>query len=363
MSLIYVIYKYIMTFVQISPEEYDRLIKNKNKIYDMTKKFSTPEILNKYREEDENINKNILNDENNEKYLQNLSKIYDKNLSKYFKEKENENKNVNKNMQLVEKEDLDYKFNSMQDIVNSFNKVFSKYKIPYNPQDRSRGVKIAFLLRKMNENIEVPRSVYRLFENNLRRLQKISDDIPLKKFSYRYEKSVEDNEDWLKMIKSIKEEIKEENDNEEDEEDDEDDEDGDDDVKQTGKNIFTNNIKIDMEALNKNILKIRYISNNRKLNNKLLKNDYKISNKMKEAIKFNKNIHKLSNDEKNIYYEIIKIMNKNNEDIDVLIGSYLAGNDNKNLYNKINDILYRKYKNDLISKKEYTNLLNKINSM
>ena len=37
-----------------------------------------------------------------------------------------------------------------------------------------------------------------------------------------------------------------------------------------------NNIKIDEIALNRNILKIRYLSG-RKLNNKLLKNDYKIS--------------------------------------------------------------------------------------
>ena len=39
-----------------------------------------------------------------------------------------------------------------------------------------------------------------------------------------------------------------------------------------------NNIKIDENSLNKNILKIRYL-NGRKLNNKLLKNDYKILQK------------------------------------------------------------------------------------
>ena len=50
-----------------------------------------------------------------------------------------------------------------------------------------------------------------------------------------------------------------------------------------------NNIKIDEDSLNKNILKIRYL-NGRKLNNKLLKYDYKISKNMKDAIKFNRNI-------------------------------------------------------------------------
>ena len=37
-----------------------------------------------------------------------------------------------------------------------------------------------------------------------------------------------------------------------------------------------NKIKIDNDLLKKNILKVRYISNNRKLNNKFLKDDYKI---------------------------------------------------------------------------------------
>ena len=57
-----------------------------------------------------------------------------------------------------------------------------------------------------------------------------------------------------------------------------------------------NNIKIDENALNKNVLRIRYL-NGRILNNKLL-HDYKISKNMKEAIKFNKNIPKLSQNKK-----------------------------------------------------------------
>ena len=63
---------------------------------------------------------------------------------------------------------------------------------------------------------------------------------------------------------------------------------------------------------------------------------------------------------KNIYYELQKFLNKE-QDINVLIGSYLSGNNSKTLYNKINKILYNKLRNNLISKKEYTTLLNKIN--
>ena len=55
-----------------------------------------------------------------------------------------------------------------------------------------------------------------------------------------------------------------------------------------------NKIKIDQDMLKKNILKVRYISNNRKVHNDLLKNDYKISDNMKNAILKNKNINKLS---------------------------------------------------------------------
>ena len=81
---------------------------------------------------------------------------------------------------------------------------------------------------------------------------------------------------------------------------------------------------------------------------------------MVDAIKFNKDIHKLSHNEKNIYYELQKFLNKE-QDINVLIGSYLSGNHSKPLFNKISKILYNKLKNNLINKKEYTSLLNKIN--
>ena len=38
-----------------------------------------------------------------------------------------------------------------------------------------------------------------------------------------------------------------------------------------------NKIRIDQDLLKKNILKVRYISNNRKIHNKFLKDDYQIS--------------------------------------------------------------------------------------
>ena len=81
---------------------------------------------------------------------------------------------------------------------------------------------------------------------------------------------------------------------------------------------------------------------------------------MVNAIKFNKNLHKLSKNEMKIYHELKKFLNKE-QDIIVLIGSYLSGNNSKKLYDKISSILYNKLKNGIINKKEYMKLINKIN--
>ena len=83
---------------------------------------------------------------------------------------------------------------------------------------------------------------------------------------------------------------------------------------------------------------------------------------MKKAIKSNKNLHMLSKNEMKIYHELQKFLNKE-RDINVLIGSYLSGNNSKKLYNKISSMLYYKLKNGIISKREYTKLLNKINKI
>ena len=119
-----------------------------------------------------------------------------------------------------------------------------------------------------------------------------------------------------------------------------------------------NKIKIDQDLLKKNILKVRYISNNRKVHNDLLKNDYKISDNMKNAILKNKNINKLSKNEYDVYNALQKY--KNNNKLQLLISSYLAGNKSKDLYNKINEMLYNNYKNNKIAKKEYQNIINKL---
>ena len=63
-----------------------------------------------------------------------------------------------------------------------------------------------------------------------------------------------------------------------------------------------------------------------------------------------------------IYHELQKFLNKE-QDINVLIGSYLSVNNSKKLYHKISSMLYNKLKNNIISKKEYTKIINKINKI
>ena len=320
-----------MSFKTINLEEYKRLLTNKKKMFDMT--FPTPESINKYRDTDENINQKILQDEEINKQNKNLSEMFDKNLdknlNKYFNEKnkvpsdvdmlnlgdnsidlievdKHEDKNLLKDVFEI---DNQYKFIKDEDIIDSFQKVFKDYNVVYKPHKKSKNIYVKYLLDKLYNSYSVPKEIYNHFDNSLSNLKKKNKKIPV---------NYNDDEMILKGGGNIK-----------------------------------------IKDLDKGILRVRY-SNNRKLTNKFLKDDYKISKRMVNAIKFNKDIHRLSSNEKNIYYELQKFLNKE-QDIDVLIGSYLSGNHSKSLYNKINKMLYNKLKNNLISKKEYTTLLNKIN--
>ena len=318
-----------MSFRSIDLDEYKRLLNNKKKMFDMT--FPTPESVNKYRDTDDKINQKILNDEQIDKQNKNLSEMFDKNLNKYFNEKNKVpfvfdmlnlgdnskdlikvNKDEDKNLlkEVFEIEDQ-YKFIKDEDIIDSFQKVFKDYNIIYKPHKKSKNIYVKYLLDKLYNSDSVPKEIFNHFNNSLINLKSKNKKIP-----------VNYNDDGKMILKG------------------------------------EGNIKI--KDLDKGVLRVRYSSNNRKLTNKLLKDDYKISKRMVNAIKFNKDIHKLSPNEKNIYYELQKYLNKE-QDINVLIGSYLSGNHSKSLYDKINKMLYNKLKNNLISKKEYTTLLNKIN--
>ena len=275
-----------MTFKTINLEEYRRLLKNKKKMFDMT--FPTPESINKYRDTDENINQKILYDEEINKQNKNISEMFDKNLNKYFNEKnkvpsdvdmlnlgdnstdlievdKHEDKNLLKDVFEIENQ---YKFIKDEDIIDSFQKVFKDYNVIYKPHKKSKNIYVKYLLDKLYNSENVPKEIFNHFDNSLSNLKKKNKKIPV---------NYNDDEMILKGGGNIK-----------------------------------------IKDLDKGILRVRY-SNNRKLTNKLLKDDYKISKRMVNAIKFNKNIHKLSSNEKNIYYELQKFLDKE-QDINILIG-------------------------------------------
>ena len=302
------------SFETITPEEYKKLVDNERKIFDLTENFTTPEILNKYRYTDKNIDDKIKQEEMKKEKYEHLDKIINKSIDRLKP----------KNDFIVNYDDSDkydyydinseiykqnYRFDNNDEILNSFSKIFKEYDVEYNPRPNTRYYRVRYLLNKLKENRNIPIDLYNHFHTTLSENNKAYHIIPIEK-----------NE-------------------------------------QTGSSI--NNIIINDKDLNNGILKVRYL-NNRKLTNNLLKHDYKISEKMKKAIKFNKDIHKLSKNEMKIYHELQKFLNKE-QDINVLIGSYLSGNNSKKLYNKISSILYNKLKNNIISKREYTKLINKIN--
>ena len=320
------------SFETISLDDYKKLVANEKKIFDLTENFTTSEILNKYRHSDKNVDKKIKENEIKKEKYENLDKIFNKNIDKI---KEKSIKNITNNYYSNEKDEVEdekymefinekmnediinsyeeeYNFDDDESILDSFSKIYEKHDIKYKPQKNKKSIRVRYLLQKLKDNDGINRNIYNHFHTSLSERNKLYHKIPTYEDEYQEGSSV-------------------------------------------------NNIMINKKDLNNNILKIRYL-NNRKLTNNLLKHDYKISKNMVNAIKFNKDLHKLSKNELKIYHELQKFLNKE-QDINVLIGSYLSGNNSKKLYNKISSMLYHKLKNNIISKREYTKLINKINKI
>ena len=157
-----------------------------------------------------------------------------------------------------------YKFDNDEEILKSFETIFKEHDIGYKPYSKSKVHNIKYLLDKLEYHDRIDANLFNYFKNNLSEREKLIHKIPIK--------NIIDQQDEEGLFN-------------------------------------TNKIKINTDLLNKNILSIRYLTG-KKLTNKLLKDDYKISKNMVNAIKFNKDIHKLSKNEKNVYYEILKYLNK-----------------------------------------------------
>ena len=236
------------SFATITPEDYKKLVDNERKIFDLTENFTTPEILNKYRHTDKNIDDKIKQEEMNKEKYEHLDKIINKSIDKI---KEKSVKNITNNyftndndeddsISVLDKTEYDYydinskireqyyRFDNDDEILNSFSKIFKEYDMEYNPRANTRYYRVRYLLNKLKENENIPVDLYNHFHATLSENNKVYHIIPIDK------------------------------------------------KEQTGSSV--NNIIINDKDLNNGILRVRYL-NNRKLTNNLLKHDYKISKK------------------------------------------------------------------------------------
>ena len=143
------------SFTTITPEEYKILVDNEKKIFDLTENFTTPEILNKYRHTDKNIEDKIKKNKKKEKY-ENLDKIINKSIDKLKTKPKNDftaNYNYdddNDSISVLDKTEYDYydimlkaygqnyKFGNDDEILNSFSKIFKEHDMKYNPRPNTR---------------------------------------------------------------------------------------------------------------------------------------------------------------------------------------------------------------------------------
>ena len=70
------------SFETISLDDYKKLVDNEKKIFDLTENFTTPEILNKYRNSDKNVEDKIKKNEKIKEKYDNLDKIINKSIDK-----------------------------------------------------------------------------------------------------------------------------------------------------------------------------------------------------------------------------------------------------------------------------------------
>ena len=354
-----------MNYKEITSDEYQKLLENKKNIFNNTFKNTNklvedkkqilktdPDAIIKKQQKDDYIEKlsDLISKKiNNTDELKKIGdKIDFKKITDRINLKEISDKIELKNNEVTQpsyKNDYIYYIKNPNILADKIVEIYNNNSDAnvYNPRNKENNVKLQNVFNKINKDENIDKQ-YKEFVNEFRNIHKNTHI----EYDYKtYKNLVLDrinNEDSNNgsTIKEIGKEI----------------------GKKTIKNLIGQGIneyktiKIDEDALKKNILKIRY-DNGRKLNNKYLHDDMIISNNMKNAILKNTNINKLSKNEHYVYTLLNKYKNDNTN---LLISSYLAGNHSTDLYNTINKNLYNKLKNNEITKQNYNNILKKINT-
>ena len=236
--VLYSLLIYMTSFATITPEEYKKLVDNERKIFDLAKNFTIPEILNKYRYTDKNIDDKIKKDERIKEKYENLDKIINKSIDRLKNKPTNDftdkytyisdDKNdytLDYDIDMSDIYKRDYKFDNDDSILDSFSKIYDEHDIEYQPREKTQFIRVRYLLQKMKENKNVPTNLYNHFHTSLSEKNKLYHKIP----TYQEEE-------------------------------------------QTGSSV--NNIIINDKDLNNGILRIRYL-NNRKLTDNLLNTNIK----------------------------------------------------------------------------------------
>ena len=155
------------TFATITPEEYKKLVDNERKIFDLTENFTNPEILNKYRHTDKNIEDKIFKNLKIKEKHENLDKIINKSIDRLktkpkndFTANYNYDDDDNDSISVLDKTDYDYndinskiygqnyRFDNDDEILNSFSKIFKEYDMEYNPRQNTGYYRVKYFLNK-----------------------------------------------------------------------------------------------------------------------------------------------------------------------------------------------------------------------
>ena len=344
-----------MNYKEISADEYQKLLENRKNIFNNTfkntnklvedkKKFleTDPDTIIKKQQKDDYIEK--LSDLISQKSLLQTKEIGDKidlkKITDRINLKEISDKIELKNNEVSQpsyKNDYEYYIKNPNILADKIVEIYEanpNAKV-YNPKNKKNKVKLQNVINKIDRDYDINEQ-YKEFVKEFKNIPGNTRIL----YDYETYKNL--------VLDRINEEVSTSND--------------DSFIKEVGKKFIKNFtgqgvdeykiIKIDKDALKKNILKIRY-NNGRKLNNKYLHDDMIISNNMKNAIMKNTNINKLSKNE----YHVYTLLNKyKNDNTNLLISSYLAGNTSTDLYNTINKNLYNKLKNNEITKQSYNNI-------
>ena len=143
------------SFATITPEDYKKLVDNERKIFNLTENFTTPEILNKYRHTDKNIDEKIKQEEMNKEKYERLDKIINKSIDRLkpkndfivnYDDDSISDKTVYDYYDINSKiREQNYRFDNDDEILNSFSKIFKEYDMEYNPRPNTRYYRVRYL--------------------------------------------------------------------------------------------------------------------------------------------------------------------------------------------------------------------------